>query len=261
MAAGQGKLESIRKAFSKEQSNISILTPSLNERNFIQLISQGSEQSIQQYSKFIDMIVGRSTRKIAPLLRKKGAEELSFGEFLKPIFKTQEELDIFERVVNQPGYKKAGGGDVGKAEIALAMFFGDCRLPSDKGDIRLGRENIEVKGQGGTIGLRSGMKEWISYQYDSWSECCAASNMEDSSSWQIVKKKLQAMGKDGKGISSFTGKLNKLATKLDTVKIPEILDFFKCNWTTKSTTDTEWIWIEKFIILFSLWLNQYVKTD
>lgn len=207
------------------------------------------------------MIVGRTTRKIAPLLRKKGAEELSFGEFLKPIFKTQEELDIFERVVNQPGYKKAGGGDVGKAEIALAMFFGDCCLPSDKGDIRLGKENIEVKGQGGTIGLRSGMKEWISHQYDSWSECCAALKMEDSSSWQIVKKKLQAMGRDGKSISLLTGKLNKLATKLDTDKIPEVLDFFKCNWTTQSTTETEWIWIEKFVILFSLWLSQYVKTD
>lgn len=46
------------------------------------------------------------------------------------------------------------------AEIALAMFFGDCKLP-DHGDIQMGEKLIEVKGAGGTVTPRIGQKDWL----------------------------------------------------------------------------------------------------
>lgn len=44
----------------------------------------------------------------------------------------------------------------GKAELAMAMFFSDCKLPNDKGDIRLivdGKDgdSLEIKGNGAVI--------------------------------------------------------------------------------------------------------------
>lgn len=67
-------------------------------------------------------------------------------------------IEVFRKVVNQGGYSK-NNAQVGKGEIALAMFFGDCRLPSGKGDIEIqteeGWKKVEVKGNDAGITERT----------------------------------------------------------------------------------------------------------
>ena len=75
-------------------------------------------------------------------------------------------LEIFRKIVNQGGYTK-NNSSVGKGEIALAMFFRDCRLPKTKGDIEMTSfdgepsKKVEVKGADAGITDRTVLKARI----------------------------------------------------------------------------------------------------
>ena len=81
------------------------------------------------------------------------------GYIFQKVFKNKDETfknkisDLFQKILNMNQYKKSGGA-VGKAEIAMAMFFNDCRLAKGKGDIEIAGTPVEVKGEGGAITMR-----------------------------------------------------------------------------------------------------------
>ena len=106
-------------------------------------------------STFIKMLETRKNRFLSEKIQKNTTYDLK--DILKKAIETsmpkcnaEMVLDIFRKIVNQGGYSK-NNSSVGKGEIALAMFFGDCSLPKTKGDIEMtsyGKPNnkIEVKG-------------------------------------------------------------------------------------------------------------------
>lgn len=84
---------------------------------------------------------------------------MSMGAIFQKVFQKKNETfrnkisDLFQKILNMNQYKKSGGA-VGKAEIAMALFFKDCRLAQNKGDIEIAGRPIEVKGEGGAITMR-----------------------------------------------------------------------------------------------------------
>ena len=149
-----------------QKSNLVSVNPPIDQTNFIQLI-QDRWESIEDSSLFMDMILTRKKRSFAGLIGNKelptlgDAIQFAFRSVSKNKGKMEKVIEIFKEIVRKDSYTKGKGGtNVGKAEIALAMFFGDCKLP-DHGDIQMGEKLIEVKGAGGTVAPRIGQKDWL----------------------------------------------------------------------------------------------------
>jgi len=122
---------------------------------------------------FIQMLETRKGRKLAPKLRTGITYDLGkiLSDSIKATNKNGGDLDInqtieiFRKIVNQGGYSK-NNAQVGKGEIALAMFFGDCSLPNKKGDISMNGKNVEVKGNSAGITERTTIQgEILNMQY------------------------------------------------------------------------------------------------
>lgn len=107
-------------------------------------------------STFIKMLETRKNRFLSKKIQNNTTYYLK--DILKETIKTsmpkcnaEMVMDIFRKIVNQGGYSK-NNSSVGKGEIALAMFFGDCSLPKTKGDIEMtsfdgeSSKKVEVKG-------------------------------------------------------------------------------------------------------------------
>ena len=104
------------------------------------------------------MLLTRNKRKFADVLSSKNKR---IFDILKDAFakelgdkNVESAFNIFRKVVALGNYKK-NGTSVGKAEIALAMFFGDCRLSDTHGDILLDDAAVEVKGSGASFTNRT----------------------------------------------------------------------------------------------------------
>lgn len=86
---------------------------------------------------FIKMILSRGKRKISGYLNNKG---VTFGNILNhTMSKLGNKEDVgamLRKIIRVDNYKK-NKTNVGKAEIALALLFDDCSLPSTHGDICL----------------------------------------------------------------------------------------------------------------------------
>lgn len=91
-----------------------------------------------------------------------GRSTVTFNNVIEEVFKRRgkgyrEKIsDIFLKIIgSMNGYKK-NGGTIGKGEIALALFFKDCQLARNKGDLEIigSDTNIEIKGEGGAITQR-----------------------------------------------------------------------------------------------------------
>ena len=70
--------------------------------------------------------------------------------------------DILLKVMKANWYEK-NGGKIGKGEIALAMFFGDCHLADQEGDLEIGTtgsNKVEVKGNEAVITQRIGWNDF-----------------------------------------------------------------------------------------------------
>jgi hypothetical protein len=85
---------------------------------------------------FIKMILSRGSRKLSSLLKK----DITFGDILNHTMSKLGNKDdvgaMLRKIIRVDNYKK-NNTNVGKAEIALALLFDDCSLPSTHGDICL----------------------------------------------------------------------------------------------------------------------------
>ena len=107
----------------------------------------GPEENAPNYeynvSKFIDILLTRDNRKLGPSIEKIRTNGPSTVKFID-IFKSEDVnmadpdcLEIFRKIATADKYTK-NNSNVGKGEIALSMFFGDCRMADDHGDVELG---------------------------------------------------------------------------------------------------------------------------
>lgn len=119
------------------------------------------KDKVYDINMFIDFV---TNRKNLPEFKSyfdslKPNKPLSMGAVFQKVFKDKDDSfrdkisDLFQKILNMNQYKKSGGA-VGKAEIAMALFFKDCRLAQNKGDIEIAGRPIEVKGEGGAITMR-----------------------------------------------------------------------------------------------------------
>jgi hypothetical protein len=109
------------------------------------------------------MILGRKNRNFCKLFLGDDNNKTP-REILDRVFKREfrgrldEAYSIFRKIVRAGNYKK-NNAEVGKSEIALALFFGDCSLPPKKGDICLsvrGEDTaVEMKGANAVITNRT----------------------------------------------------------------------------------------------------------
>ena len=144
-------------------SGIGDVYPKITVKNFIDIalpndVNVNGVEFRQQIMKFFDFVLTRNSRKLAPLLAKNGTFLGCLKSQLKGDKDAESIFTYFRKVVGMNNYKKHGG-EVGKAEIALALFFGDCRLPDDNGDVVMemknGERKIEVKGSKAAITERT----------------------------------------------------------------------------------------------------------
>ena len=159
-----------------KDAGIDTLEPRIRMTKFIELLAPQSytvstgrgknkteEERIKEYDvgTFIKMIINRKNRpnlknillKTDGITPKQVMDKIFSKEFGDNIEKA---YDIFRKIVELDNYKKLDA-NIGKAEIAFAMFFGDCRLAEKKGDIEFtkGGTNVEVKGLTGGISDRT----------------------------------------------------------------------------------------------------------
>lgn len=138
--------------------------PEITIRHFLDLLNptykvKGKSGKVQEkqaepyeVGKLIDMIISRKSRKLTKVIDKNG----TIRQVLANLFKTfgKEGERIFRKIVSAGNYQKNGAA-VGKTELALAMFFSDCKLPDKHGDIQLavkdGSRAIEIKGSAAVI--------------------------------------------------------------------------------------------------------------
>lgn len=119
------------------------------------------KDKVYDINMFIDFVTNRKTlpefKSYFDSLRPN--KPLSMGAVFQKVFQKKSETfrnkisDLFQKILNMNQFKKSGGA-VGKAEIAMALFFKDCRLAQNKGDIEIAGRPIEVKGEGGAITMR-----------------------------------------------------------------------------------------------------------
>ena len=116
-------------------------------------------------SSFMKMLETRKTRNISNYLKDDGTYNLKniLTNAIRSTNRNQDSddiapamtMEIFRKIVNQGGYSK-NNAQVGKGEIALAMFFNDCSLPDKKGDIVINKQkNVEIKGNDSGITERT----------------------------------------------------------------------------------------------------------
>lgn len=118
--------------------------------------------NVYEYSipKFIDIVLNPLKgldKMLNDLQPSRG--NLTLMDILSPIKKDPELIEIFRKIVTQDKYTKNNAA-VGKVEIALAMFFKNCRLADDKGDILLNGVPVEIKGSQGIITERVERKNY-----------------------------------------------------------------------------------------------------
>lgn len=119
------------------------------------------KDKVYDINMFIDFVTNRKTlpefKSYFDSLRPN--KPLSMGTVFQKVFQKKSETfrnkisDLFQKILNMNQFKKSGGA-VGKAEIAMALFFKDCKLAKNKGDIEIAGRPIEVKGEGGAITMR-----------------------------------------------------------------------------------------------------------
>lgn len=116
-------------------------------------------------SSFMKMLETRKTRNISNYLKDDGPYNLKniLTNAIRSTNRNQDSddiapamtMEIFRKIVNQGGYSK-NNAQVGKGEIALAMFFNDCSLPEKKGDIVINKQTkVEIKGNDSGITERT----------------------------------------------------------------------------------------------------------
>ena len=189
--AGLERLRNLDKLFS--DCGISDLSPKVRASKFLEMLSpdyngkvkdaetgknvskmmtkmDGDSEYVYNVTAFIDMLFSRGKRSLQDYLgdigSKKGLTlrqliDSAFTQFVEdqgetPKYTMDDIMEIFRKLVTANNYSKNNKA-VGKAEIALTMFFGDCNLPTDKGDILIGQNKnskgvkVEVKGNNGII--------------------------------------------------------------------------------------------------------------
>lgn len=169
---GFKKICNLQKILVGTDSPIDGLKPPPKLNNIIQLLlpeqykvgrGKGVEikEKVYDINVFIDFV---TNRKALPRFNGYWSKlttdkPISMGAIFQRVFKDKDETfknkisDLFQKILNMNQYKKSGGA-VGKAEIAMAMFFRDCRLAKGKGDIEIAGVPVEVKGEGGAITMR-----------------------------------------------------------------------------------------------------------
>lgn len=148
-AEGNGGKDPIETGFEKmskiqnvlEKAKLNTISPPLDSSNFFKLIESKGD-SIEDISTFMDMILTRNSRKFATIIQEMKRDDATLGDaihtaFSQTHFKDKEDqvMNIFREVVSRDNYKKNSTA-MGKAEIAMALFFGDCTIPDDHGDIQ-----------------------------------------------------------------------------------------------------------------------------
>ena len=189
--AGLERLTNLDKLFSN--CGISDLSPKVRASKFLEMLSpdyigkikdaetgktiskmmtktDGNSEYTYNVTAFIDMIFSRKQRSLQDYLGNIGGKkgitlrqliDGAFAQFVEdqgetPRYTMDDIMEIFRKLVTANNYSKNNKA-VGKAEIALTMFFGDCNLPTDKGDILIGQNKnskgvkVEVKGNTGII--------------------------------------------------------------------------------------------------------------
>lgn len=247
-------------------SSIDTVNPKITQSNFIQLIqdkwgniedSSLSTEIIDDTNLFMDMILTRKNRNFASLITKKN---VTLGEAITLAFKdvskddpsrVEKVLQIFEEIVKRDSYTKGiGQTNVGKAEIALAMFFGDCKLP-EHGDIQMGNKLIEVKGAGGTITPRMGQRSWLAYGTDksaSWKKYSDRVKNKNEVNSLLTQVGVNPDELEFSNISDVIAKIEKakrkqksMVGKLESLKFAVIFAIMFNNYVTKEKISCFWL--------------------
>lgn len=165
--------------------------PAINAARFMDILKDDiykkkGEHITKHYdvSTLIEILLTRQKRRISSFLAKcetgEDAEQIIKGQLLETIKKAvgtkegqiqsggnkQDKVkavaDILLKVMKANWYEK-NGGKIGKGEIALAMFFGDCHLADQEGDLEIGTSGsnkVEVKGNEAVITQRIGWNDF-----------------------------------------------------------------------------------------------------
>lgn len=207
--------------------------PEIKIRHFLDLLSddfysigrgKGKKDITQTYDTrlFIDMVLERNARHFAKIIDNPNTTIKSalddtfrkkFGE------RTEEAWRLFRKIVRAGNYKK-NGAEVGKSEIALALFFGDCQLPRKKGDILLTVNNvgkaIEMKGTNAVITNRTILyKDLKGMSYADIASAKFSGELSDATIWKTLEldKIDVTSGSIGQELDGVLRKLDKIAPK------------------------------------------------
>ena len=180
--------------------------PEIKIRHFLDLLNPsyktkvGSKTVEKQTSEydiktFIDMILSRKDRNFSDYIGK----NMKLGTIIDRVFHDFGDgaREVFRKIVSAGNYQKNGSA-VGKAELALAMFFSDCKLPRKKGDIQIeagGKGKfIEVKGASAVITSRMTKSERFPKNGNTmeWSSCSPSLKSVPASVIKALKPQINA---------------------------------------------------------------------
>lgn len=147
--------EALKSSGVEDNGSSSGVIPKIKIRHFLDILYDVETGTTHDVGTFIKMITGRNNHNLSKLIYS-SKDNVSIGDIIQNKFKAtfgkdvQKAYDIFNKVIKVDNYSK-NGTNIGKAELALALFFGDCALPESQGDIVLtiGKHvgaAIEVKG-------------------------------------------------------------------------------------------------------------------
>jgi hypothetical protein len=161
-------------------------------------------------------------------------DSYDFDEYIKssqkPSLEKEREGNIFNitntigldergaRAIAQFKPVDAGGSNVGPGEVLLALIFKDVANASEGGDLKLGGESLEVKGQGGRFGQqagRGGVDFSLQYMIDVLGENIVLPRVSLSHSIATLHSAYSAAGIEQKFIPALTEALKSAYPNAD----------------------------------------------
>lgn len=153
-------------------------------------------------------------------------------------------IRCFDAITGMSNFKK-NGTDIGKGEVAVALFFKDCKLASDEGDIDMSGEKYEIKGDSGSITARLPTGKFPQGMFNGLNTKDVANFTDIPIPPKELKKWIPT--KMPKSIDDVDEILKNISGMDDTGKV--------IGWNNKDTTssgnDSMWKRVLKFRVLFS----------
>lgn len=224
-----------------KDARIDQVKPEISAKTFTNLLSSGSKDDRYNLPLFIQLVLGRDSRRFMDYFTPgtpqspKDILDAAIQDDLKGSL--DEIYEIFGRVMMANGYTK-NNAQIGKAELAFAMFFGDVRLPDDQGDLEIGDGSlkVELKGHDGVIANRSSLAAVLNGE-----KCQSASSLPSSESlWEAIGGMDQASEiPPSKGMDAW---LRSLVDRLDAAGGPDLVQ-------------------RKFLLMFSALFRSYMRDN